>query len=196
MIIGICGAIQGGKSTSAKFLQKHIPNSNLYSFADALKEECAKLFPIDKFQFGWNGFDWTGDKTALGRRILEDFGAEKRKENKDYWINIIKDKIKSDNSQISIIQDVRHFNELEYVKENGFVVYVSREVKEDEFINSITSGKVPHCSETEWRFWCLKNINVFKLLPNNGSLDKLEKVIKGYLVPEVTRCFEVPVSEE
>lgn len=159
MILGLIGDCGSGKSTIAKAFSEKYGWQHL-SFADTLKEEVSKHFSPDnklaplkipKEELGWNGQDWSGPKSEIGRRALQAWGARKRSENKSHWIDIVKKKITNKNV---IISDVRYLNEIRWIKaQHGTVGRVCRDTSVYE---KIMEGQFDgELSELEWRVWGL-----------------------------------------
>ena len=185
MILGLCGAIQAGKSTCANYLCENYEGYKQYSFADALKESCAKNNPdIPKEEFGWTGKDWSGLKTEPGRVKLQEHGQSERDKNINCWLDITFDKIAQEKPDIAIIPDCRHINEIQKVIDNdGMMVYISRESKEEEFIQDYVKTNKIHPSECSWRLWMVKNVTfmtrlyeinpmtILTTLDNNETMD-------------------------
>lgn len=178
MIIGLCGAIQAGKSTCANYLCNNYQGYKQYSFADSLKESCALAHSeISKEEFGWNGTNWTGPKTEQGRIILQDHGQSERDKNPNCWLDVVAKKVKEDHPDIAIVGDSRHINELQWVIDNdGLILYVSREAKEQEFIEDYLLSSKIHQSESSWRLWLIKNINFMTPLRQINSMTILSLI--------------------
>jgi hypothetical protein len=172
MLIGILGAIGAGKSTFASYLQTNDVKYKRVSFADSLKDECSRL--IDPVEIGWNGVDYTGKKTDKGRKLLQDYGYSKRQEYKDYWIIKLMRKLSSNPKDVTICDDLRHINEIQYFLDlNGIILYIRRKSAEDTYIRDyIDKGKyIP--SEVEWRTWVSTNHNNVMEVDNNYDLAHL-----------------------
>lgn len=168
MILGFCGAIQAGKSTCSNLLCDNYEGYKQYSFAGAykqysfagaLKQSCCEVNPdVPKAAFGWNGKNWNGPKTERGRKLLQEYGQAERDKNADVWLDKTVKQIEKDHPYLAIIEDARHVNELEYIKNNnGIVIYVSRESKEQEFLDDYLNINEIHPSECSWRLWLVRN---------------------------------------
>lgn len=107
MKIGILGKMASGKSTLAsRIIEKH-PNMRLFSLASPVKE-------MAKILFNMQGKD---------RELLQKVGTKMREIDPDVWVNLVLAKIKRDNIQDVIIDDVRYENEIVKLKKTGFKIY-------------------------------------------------------------------------
>lgn len=122
MIIGICGKARSGKDYLANILLNKFQNigisANIYHFADYLKNILCLTFDITLDEL--NELKISNQKFQIGnssltmRQILQNFGTNAMRHYDDFFfINYTINKIISDNSQISIIADVRFQNELD-----------------------------------------------------------------------------------
>lgn len=103
MKIAICGGICSGKSTLAKILADKY-NLQVYSFATSVKQYATEIFGMN----------------YKNRSLIQDF-AEKMKEiDKDVWINMLDKRI--DSLDNIVIDDLRFDNELEYLRNRGFII--------------------------------------------------------------------------
>lgn len=191
LLVGLSGANQAGKSSVAKYICEaftsvrwSIPSSygtedvKHYSLADSLKEDCAKSY--NREELGWNGLDWTGNKTIEGRQFLKDKAKAKRDADPEHYINIIKAKIEAEKPFIAIICDCRYINELNWIFNSGEVFYVHNYGKEKLYIEDLlkkVDGTLNE-SETEWRAWLHLNTNKYHTIVNNGDLKQLKYEIE------------------
>ena len=101
----------------------------------------------------------------------------KLKEQSNYWIDKLHNKIKN-YTDCTIVMDVRYINEIEFVLKNeGDLVYIHNEKKEDAFIEDFKKTGTVHASELQWRIWMAGHPNDYKTIPNNGSLGEYEEAI-------------------
>ena len=126
------------------------PHVKLYSFADGLKRLCMEFFDLSFEQvYGTDdqkntetGVYWRDlptpsykikSKKMTARELLQHFGTDiMRKMNTDVWVNHTLRTIKSEQSSLAIIADVRFPNEVESIKSaGGKVIRLTREFKED-----------------------------------------------------------------
>lgn len=120
-IISFSGRAGSGKTTIVRELMRHLFDDG-YSpvylpFAQLLKEEAAQ----QGYGKETNPLDY--------RKFCQDFGAKKRQENKDYWIERWVEKYESHLHQertgerlsetVILIDDCRYINETETVKDRG-----------------------------------------------------------------------------
>lgn len=125
-IIGITGYSRSGKNTLGYKLRDFFMRLNpsykirLYAFADALKLEIQK--EVQEL-FGINSFTEDTSEKEYIRNYLIQYGVDKRKEDPNYFLNIIDKRIIEDKCDISIITDVRFENEALYVlNHNGLLL--------------------------------------------------------------------------
>lgn len=140
--IGICGQLHAGKSTLAKYLIER--GYEHRAFAGPVKEFAVTTLNniwYDKAQeigseYGWDPItlEDIDDDKARYRPLLQFIGEYGRREfGEDVWIDIFRQK---DLPKKVVVDDVRHHNEVEWLKENGFyVVRVNR--PEDDRVASI-----------------------------------------------------------
>lgn len=187
MLVGIVGAIRGGKSTATNFLVQNCNSYKAYNFADALKEHCCQFLP--KEEIGWNGTDWTGPKTEAGRACLQEHGEGERKKNPNCWLDVVREKVKNDPTFIGVVGDARYINELDWIAANGKILYIHNEKAERAFIEDYKKrGKdALHSSEVEWRLWLLCNQGRYRTVDNNSTLERLKDIMVGYYNIEIKR---------
>ena len=132
LIFGISGVARCGKDTLANNLKLKLERNGYpaikLSFATALKEE---LDPFIQKQFGFSAFTEVQREKDLIRPLLVCYGTEicRNKIDKNYWINRIKDRVKScnENKVVVIIPDARYENEIKWIKEvGGYTIHVTR----------------------------------------------------------------------
>lgn len=121
MLIGLIGRLKSGKDTAGRRLtEKH--GFSRYAFADILKELCS--YAVDREDLGWDGENWIGSKTPLGRQILQGIGHGAREVlGPDVWVDAMAMAIainqKNATDDDIVITDVRYLNEAEWVKRRG-----------------------------------------------------------------------------
>lgn len=120
-IIALSGKARSGKN-SVYFLSKILLDEDdngqvqKAAFADALKAEA-----FDK--------GWSGKKDDVGRKLLQDLGTDRRKEDPLYWVKQVRNKIaartifKNPQPKVWFITDCRYLNEADYVKEQGWELW-------------------------------------------------------------------------
>lgn len=136
-LLGICGPTGSGKSTLALRASVELTAMPL-AFGDELKRFCAEQYGnIPQSEFGWTGINWTGPKTQRGRGILKAEGELARKRDKQRWIRPLEALLQP----FSIIHDVRHLAEIEWiVGKGGYIMVLEGDAAPDN-----------HPSEMEWR---------------------------------------------
>lgn len=186
-LIGICGAIRGGKSTAGNILAEYSKDVKLYSFADALKEECSKILPRE--DLGWNGTDWSGKKTAEGRELLQTYAEKKRAEDPDYWMNQVKNKVTLEKPKVGVITDTRYINELSWIVSlDQPILYVRHSKQELVWLNGYSRNDplYQHGSETSWRLWLHCNPNKYVQIWNDADLTVLRMQLERFFEFEMS----------
>ncbi len=175
MIIGIAGKMGSGKTTVAKKLREILPDFEIKSFGNKIKQECSENFnyPLD-----WNytiegknkNVKFFNPQTKLEcewkvRKILQWYGTDYIRKNhgNNYWV----DKLFNDLSLIDniIIDDVREIAEIEAIKERKGLL-----IKLEVFNEWLPNKFSKHSSETN-----LDDYHDYDLIltPNEG-VDQLE----------------------
>lgn len=187
-LVGICGAIRGGKSTIGQMFSDYCRDVKQYSFADALKEDCAKLMPRE--QLGWTGIDWSGKKSAEGRSLLQTHAEKRRSEDVNYWMNQVKNKIEEEKPKIAVITDTRYMNELNWIAEQEQpIIYVRHTKQELVWLKGYTNNDplYQHGSETSWRLWLHCNPYKYVELWNDSDLTTLKMQVERFF------SFDLPL---
>lgn len=134
IIVGIAGMMRTGKSSIAALIKEEY-GGKIDSFADALRNELAHaLYPRDKGDMARFRYDREeAQDKALFRPLLQTWGAVRRKQDADYWVNHLDTKwVGSGNLEdvgLLIIDDVRHGNEVEWILNNGgFIIRLTADV--------------------------------------------------------------------
>lgn len=177
MIIGIAGHARAGKDTLGGYLIKCLKERNnrtfiQTAFAEQLKFVCQEHFSLSDDQL------W-GDKKEISdlrykksdsefwtpREIMQNLGSFYRSIDYDFWVKALDNYLKQNKIEDTIITDVRHINECEYVKNNnGVLIKIIRENADE--IHGMT-----HESETSLDD---KSSNYFDIeINNDGSLEDL-----------------------
>ncbi len=110
IIVGLLGFSKAGKDECGKTFIKH--GFNRYAFGDEVKHEYAKLNNLlDEDMFNHNK-----DKNRPG---IIAHGEGMRKNNPNYWINVVKDNILKDvdNNDNVVITDMRRIPEIDFLIE-------------------------------------------------------------------------------
>lgn len=180
MIIVISGHGRCGKDTFAAILKEKFESEyTLVAYADDLKKRCMDDFNLtygqvygdlkevlDDRYIKSDGTYWTP------REILQYMGTEGyRKINNDFWVDIILEKIVTEDLHNVIICDARFPNEIEKPKKLGAIhVRILRENPDE------IHGKT-HASETALDG--SKDVDYY--INNNGSLSDLELAAKSLI---------------
>lgn len=122
IIIGISGKMRSGKTTLAHRLKEHFDNSQVYSFADAVRREVASaICDTAEERKAWDSL-LINDKEKA-RILLQGWGGTKRVLfGKDYWLKKTFDAINLCGYDIVIIDDVRYWNEMIHVNKRGMCI--------------------------------------------------------------------------
>lgn len=107
--VALVGNMRSGKNTFGDILVKEYGYTEI-SFADELKRICKELFP-EQFK--------NGNKP---REILQNVGQCMRSIDYDVWVKALDRKIKHYDGKNLVITDVRYPNEVDYLRNNGFII--------------------------------------------------------------------------
>jgi len=151
-LVGICGRIESGKSTTANILKDLIPNSGIIPLAGELKR-LARLV------------GWDGKKDDRGRRLLQVLGNDVIRDcvDEDYFIKAHRKYCIEAGVNTIIVDDVRYPNEYDYIKSQGVLLKVD-------------NGKpniFQHASEQYW-----PSFKQDFLIKNTGTVEELQKRLK------------------
>ena len=132
MIIGIAGRMRTGKSTLAVLLAEKIEGlcgigvqTCITSFAEALRQEISEMI--------WSNLDSASARYLLSvhedehkesiRPLLQAWGQAKRDLlHMDYWVEALHKTVSHKQCDFTIIDDVRHTNEADYILRNGGIL--------------------------------------------------------------------------
>ena len=190
MIIGLCGAQGSGKDTVANILvSKH--GFVRISFASALKDVISILFSWPREMLegdtaesrAWReapDAEWslkTGIADFSPRKALQYVGTDliRNRVYADIWVDIVKNRIRSNPDAKIVVSDCRFINEVEMLKTfpNTSIVRVLRKGIADK---GITSEKNIHLSET-----ADLDPYVSITLDNDSTIEALESTV-GWFV--------------
>jgi dephospho-CoA kinase len=125
MIIALYGEKRVGKDTTAKILQKYLPNFKKVAFADIPKDILCDTFEIDREKF-----EDLKNTDPIFRKYLINFAESmKRYFGKDIWA-----KLALKESQNIIISDLRFKEEYDYIKKfNPIIIHIiDKNIKEQD----------------------------------------------------------------
>jgi phosphomevalonate kinase len=110
VIIGITGLRKSGKTTAANYIKQYNSKFIRVAFADCLKEEVAQQYKIPVEDL------YDNYKKEQYRKLLQDHGAMRRKEDPNYWVYRCRH-IFADHTKLCVIEDVRFLNEIAALRE-------------------------------------------------------------------------------
>ena len=174
MKIGLIGLKRAGKNTFSDIAVKEFGYKEL-AFADELKKYAKLLFP-DHFK--------NNDKPV---KLLQDFGEGMRKIDTDIWVKLLAnnfDKITTEPNELNVVvTDVRHQNEVDYLRSKGFTI-----VKIENNISDI----IDRCRATESDFepnlllhkseqLALRDDVADITIENKGTLEEYQNKVRNFL---------------
>jgi len=135
LIIGIHGPARAGKDTAADLILAENPNMRKLRFADPIKLGCAAMLGMDVSRMS------EGDREALIpglhfsiRKILQVMGTEGgRSVHPDMWVNLARrnmEALKFAGCEGVVIPDVRFQNEIDFIREDGYMIHIRRDTEE------------------------------------------------------------------
>lgn len=170
MKIGLIGLKRAGKSEFGNIAVKEFGYKEL-AFADELKKYAKLLFP-DHFK--------NNDKPV---KLLQDFGEGMRKIDTDIWVKLLANNFDEIDELNVVVTDVRHQNEVDYLKSKGFII-----IKIENNIEDI----IKRCRETESDFepnllnhvseQLAKRDDVADItIHNKGTLEEYQNKVREFL---------------
>ena len=154
-IFAFSGHKGNGKTTAADYIkQKYMTESETpvkverINFKDCLVDEIKENFPgtleFLSAVYEMDTNDLFKEKPGGMRKLMQDVGLSRRKENPMYWVDRWEKKVKESNSDVILVDDCRFMNEYDAVgRHRGQVYKIVREGVE----NTDT-----HAKETEIDF--------------------------------------------
>ena len=166
MKIAFGGKMGVGKSTAAQYLHKKIPHSQIVSFSE----------PI--YNILHHAQNITNQTLQKDRQFLQFIGTEwGRNIDPQIWINILLQKTVEPYNYF--LSDIRFDNELQSLKENGWIcILIEKENNPDcQFSQHSSETSIDHITRDKWDFIINNNFtkqNLYFLLDN--ILDHLKKI--------------------
>lgn len=148
-IIAIIAPAGSGKSTLAEVINQHYPKSKIMSFADSIKNMLTNFYK-DSFGNDKEQLDIFGMNITL-RQALNKLGTDwgRNNMNSDIWIRALHKKIKDNENEIIIIDDLRFINEMSYlIKQEAIIILLSTQ-------HQITEKRKAELPESERLSWDL-----------------------------------------
>lgn len=197
MTIGIMGAIKAGKDTAGMLLGS-IPGVFTTALANGLKEEVLALYPslFRPQDLGFLGKEnWSGPKTGEARQKLQEQGERQRKMHGfDYWLKKLQEKIQSNPLAVSIITDVRHINEIEWILRQPChrLICIQNLSADAKYLRDLQDGAAYtfHRSEIEWRAWLNTNLKVATIIHNDQSMMDFGKTLQSVIGCHIIKFIE------
>ena len=130
MIVGIAGRKGCGKDTLGKMIVDQRGYTQA-AFADKLREEVCEIYGCDvqlllQRHTKESPMEIFGGKSP--RQVMQDHGTLRRKENPDYWVEALSERILASPGESFVITDVRFPNEKYMIEEmRGIVIKIVRE---------------------------------------------------------------------
>lgn len=161
MIIALCGKKYSGKDTACEILKHSYANVKRLAFADALKQEVAKLFgaPDTKTIESNKG-------SPIVRKALQIAGDVYKEKDPLYFCHTLEGELTNHQGKILVITDLRFQLEANYIRKFGGFIWRIRRSETD---NSNDS----HPSETE-----LESIKYDFIITNDWTKLRFEKLIQ------------------
>jgi hypothetical protein len=159
-VIGLTGYKKNGKTTAADYIkQKYLTESETpvqverINFKDCLIDEVKENFP-GSLEFISAMYEMEIDtlfkeKPGGMRKLMQDVGLARRKEDPMYWVDRWEKKVKESNSDVIITDDVRFLNEYDAIgRHNGIVLKIVKEgqINDDFHATETEIGMIP-CPE-------------------------------------------------
>ena len=174
MRIGICGKIASGKTTLANELVKKYGYTR-FSFGTAVKQFAVEICGMDP--------------EKKDRELLQKIGHEGRRILfQDVWVETVIRKSKQ--VELAIVDDIRYINEMEALKNDGWILIklnISQELQEkriretypDNFQQHLDNRN--HVSETEMDTIDASKFDFIISVDENGNVEKIVNKIIDYI---------------
>lgn len=179
IILGFVGEMVSGKGTVAAYLQgKH--KATVHRYSTMLRDVLSRLY-----------LDLTRENLQnLSKILRENF-------SQDIMARVIAEDVKNDNNEIIIIEGIRRFADIEYLRkiENFKLVYITADIKTryerltkrtenaDDQLKSFEEFKLDHKHESESEVLAVGETADYKI-DNNKSFEELynqiEEIIKEF----------------
>ena len=184
-IIMINAMKRAGKDHTARLLKSKLPNSEIYAFADPIKEIASKSLQMTVRTFDeYKNSDTDlliahedGDTSHVSsfREFIQNLGSDAMKSvfGKTVWTDLLIRKIKEDAPEYCIISDFRFFTEYEEIEK--FAMYYEDELISLKIRNDNVTNNDSHVSENEL------NDFTFDYEVDNTDHSKLEENLDGFI---------------
>lgn len=186
----LSGWLQSGKDTVGNLLCKN-HGFQRFAFADILKDEVHEIYGIPRHLLDCNKGKreiWKPDGRTV-RQILIDHGQGRRKENVEYWILKVLDKIRVGECSRLVITDWRFPNEYDVISSHLSDNYRVLTWRVDRWTVP------PLVNETEQ---ALDEFTFDNVISNKGSMHDLKETvtglccennIRGYFLTDIDDCL-------
>ena len=184
--IGLCGYMRSGKDTVADYLIENYDYTR-FGFAQALKEEVARGVGCTPEELNEEPL------RSEVRPVLQVWGTEfRRAQDPDYWIRQADQKISRHQNlhypRPIVFNDVRFQNEIDMLRQCGFIIIKIDMTVEDVLIyqeahgeaRAVTMARLEHASEREWQ----ESVADVLIPSKRGDIqelyDAIERVLEEY----------------
>lgn len=190
MIIACIGYAGHGKTTVAKYLQElclKYGHTNIYGFADSLKDEVAEEYKINRELFdtqeGKNSIITIDEQQMTLRELLISHSIKQKKIlGNNYYASLVLEKIENEKPLISLIHDLRFESELNSIENSNIRYLLIR-------INNPNKPVLSNYTEHE-----LDNVKSHFEIKNNSSLfslyNKVDYIFSWYILPLIRSLSE------
>jgi hypothetical protein len=104
--IGICGRMASGKTSLAREIILNHGDGEVLSLAKEVKNVAKRIFGMEE----------------KDRPLLQKFGMKMREIEEDVWLNFLLRQADSSEKKIVVVDDVRFINEVDKMRDAGFVM--------------------------------------------------------------------------
>ncbi len=160
-----------GKSTLAHSMERYY-GGQVISFAEALREEVSQAYDISPRDLIYV------PQKYKHRKLLQEYGAEKRAQDPDYWVKAWLDKYHQHlgfGTRSFWVDDVRYDNEVDVLVDEGFVLVECLPNPSDENL-AISGDEATHESEIDWKLW-VPNVKMNWQRQKNGAAIRAAELI-------------------
>lgn len=178
MRIAFCGKARAGKTTAADILAGKFVFTKI-SFAEKLKQDMARALalldaeyypgnpPSEHLMTHYKNMQDPAKKHQY-RDFLQNYGQWRRDYYaEDFWLQVVDRQIKESPDANFVLDDLRHFNEADFLRERGFIL-----VRVDRKDSGLKGAQAEHVTE--------KNADLIKvdaIISNNLDFNSLANTL-------------------